>query len=100
LFTDINHTFRRVTKKAKLDEIRFHDLRHTFASHLVMLGVDLRAVQDLRGHSSIIMTMRYSHLAPSHRVQAVRKLDDLCTLPTSTITARSASSALAVPVTP
>ena len=54
---------------------RFHDLRHTFASHLVMNGVDLVTIQQLLGHGSINMTMRYSHLAPEHRAKAVKVLD-------------------------
>jgi len=51
--------------------IRFHDLRHTFASHLVMKGIDLRTVAKLMGHKDIKMTMRYAHLAPDHLQAAV-----------------------------
>ena len=54
--------------------IRFHDLRHTFASHLVMKGVDLRTVAKLMGHKDIKMTMRYAHLAPEHLQAAVDAL--------------------------
>jgi integrase len=50
-------------------------LRHTFASHLVMRGVSLKAVQQLLGHESIEMTLRYSHLAPGVKRDAVRLLD-------------------------
>ncbi|MFZ1075754.1 MAG: site-specific integrase [Minisyncoccia bacterium] len=52
-------------QKAGLRHIGWHTLRHTFASHLVMLGAPVPAVQKLMGHSSIEMTMRYAHLAPS-----------------------------------
>ncbi len=73
--TDIHKTFNRLTAKVKINDVRFHDLRHTFASHLVMNGVDLVTVQQLMGHGSINMTMRYSHLAPEHRPKAVKVLD-------------------------
>ena len=63
---DWQRQFRNAVDGANIEDIRFHDLRHTFASHLVMNGVDLKTVQELLGHSSITMTMRYAHLAPEH----------------------------------
>jgi integrase len=51
-----------------------HTLRHTFVSHLVMAGVDLPTVQKLAGHASITTTMRYAHLAPRHKQEAVQKI--------------------------
>jgi integrase len=58
-------------KQAGIENFHWHDLRHTFASRLVMGGVDLYTVMKLMGHHSIEMTQRYAHLAPSHLKQAV-----------------------------
>ena len=74
-WTDFKRQFRNATKKAHIDDFRFHDLRHTFASHLVMAGVDIRTVQELMGHATVVMTMKYSHLAPIHRQRAIQILD-------------------------
>lgn len=65
----------RACKKAGLRQIGYHVLRHSFASHLVMRGASLKAVQELLGHSSIQMTMRYAHLAPEVVNETVRLLD-------------------------
>lgn len=75
---DIKTSFRAACRRAGIQGFRFHDLRHTFASHLVMKGAPLAAVQKLLGHSSIAMTMRYAHLSPDHQRAAVDLLDGLC----------------------
>ena len=56
-------------------DFTFHDLRHTFASRLVMAGVDLPTVKELMGHKSIAMTLRYMHLSIDHKQRAVRALE-------------------------
>lgn len=66
--------FEPALPKAKVRRFSWHCLRHTFASRLVMAGVDLRTVQELMGHKSIEMTVRYSHLAPKHTLAAVERL--------------------------
>ena len=63
----IRNGFDGAVRRAKLGKhIRFHDLRHTFASHLVMKDVDLRTVAKLMGHRDIRVTMRYAYMAPDH----------------------------------
>ncbi len=73
---DWRRWFETACKKAKPPVINFHwhDLRHTFASRLVMEGVPIPAVKELLGHADIKMTMRYAHLAPSHLDDAVQKM--------------------------
>ncbi|WNG25593.1 site-specific integrase [Cystobacter fuscus] len=65
----------RNAERAGIRPIGWHTLRHTFASHLVMRGVPLKAVQELMGHATIDMTMRYAHLSPNVKKDAVRALD-------------------------
>jgi integrase len=68
------HWFEDAVKKAGLVDFTWHDLRHTFASRLVMADVDIRTVAELMGHKKIQMTMRYAHLAPEHKPVAVERL--------------------------
>lgn len=64
-------------KTAGIQNLRFHDLRHECASQLVMSGADLRTVQEVLGHSSLIMTQRYAHISNEHKRQAMEKLGEL-----------------------
>jgi integrase len=71
---DVKTAWAPVVKAAKLVNFTFHDLRHDFASKLVMKGVDLNTVRELLGHEDIKMTLRYAHLAPAHKAAAVATL--------------------------
>ena len=59
-----------------LEDFRFHDLRHTFASRLVQKGIPLYAVMHLTGHKSFAMVQRYAHLAPEYQERAIAALND------------------------
>jgi integrase len=81
---DIRKSYSTALEKSGITNFRFHDLRHTFASQLVMAGVDLNTVRELLGHKDMTMTLRYAHLAQSHKQRAVdllgKKVDTFWTL--------------------
>ena len=89
---DLKRQFGNAVKKAGIENIRFHDLKHTFASHLIMAGVDLMTVKELLGHASITMTMRYAHLAPDHRSRAIKTLDSAYQTDTKTDTVENSGT--------
>jgi integrase len=70
----IKRAWTNALRKSGIPHCRFHDLRHTFASNLVMNGYDLVTVAELMGHKDISMTKRYSHPTPLHKKQAVESL--------------------------
>jgi len=73
--TEFKPAWAKLLKRADITKFRCHDLRHHFASRLVQLGVPLNTVRDLLGHSSVAISLRYAHLAPDQRREAVAKLD-------------------------
>lgn len=70
---NINKAFQAVITAAIIADFRFHDLRHTFASRLVMAGVDINTVRELMTHSDIKMTLVYAHLSPDHKATALER---------------------------
>jgi len=72
---DVKTAFLKAVKRARIPRCRFHDLRHSFATRLVLAGVDLATVKELMGHASISTTMRYAHPNPPHKRDAVARLD-------------------------
>jgi integrase len=93
----IRRAFEGALAKAGIKDFRFHDLRHTAASHLVMRGATLRDVQEILGHADLKMTQRYAHLSPAHLRGAVERLEGLTATPARSASAhKSAQSAVAV----
>jgi len=69
--------WQEAVRAAKIDDLRFHDLRHTFALWAVQRGATLLEVRDLLGHHSLAMVIRYARLAPEHLRSAVSRLDSV-----------------------
>jgi len=73
----VRTAFGSALRRAGIEDFRFHDLRHTFASQLIMKGGTLKDVQELLGHKTMQMTMRYAHLSQEHKRNAVNLLNGL-----------------------
>ena len=70
----VTKTFKKVVRESGVKDLSVHSLRHTFASHMVMAGVDIKTVSELLGHSSVRVTETYAHLMPSHLKASVERL--------------------------
>lgn len=73
---EIKKPFRKAVDKAKLTDFRFHDLRHTTASYLVMSGSSLIEVATILGHKNLKMVQKYAHLAPDHNAKVINRFGD------------------------
>lgn len=75
-FHDVRTSFENACRRAGIEGFRFHDLRHTAASHMAMAGVPLRTIGEILGHKTAAMTERYAHMTPEHKRNAVESLPD------------------------
>ncbi len=73
-FDNTYKSWCELMREAKIERFRWHDMRHDFASKLVMVGVNLNTVRELLGHADIAMTLRYAHLNPTVKRDAVEQL--------------------------
>ncbi|MCU0538385.1 MAG: site-specific integrase, partial [Desulfobacterales bacterium] len=73
----LKNSFRGACRRAGIEDFRFHDLRHTAASQLVIKGASLKEVQELLGHKTMAMTLRYAHLSKESMRRAVNLLNGL-----------------------
>ena len=74
---NVRTAFAAALRRAGIEDFRFHDLRHTFASHMVMRGASLKDLQELLGHKSLSMVLRYADLTAEHKKKAVNLLQGL-----------------------
>jgi integrase len=76
--SNLRRSFIRLCKEADVPQIRFHDLRHTHATHLLAQGVNIKVISERLGHSNIKVTLdTYSHVLPTMQDEAAKAIDDL-----------------------
>lgn len=73
-YTDLKKSFKKACSSVGITDLRFHDLRHTFATRLLASGVDIVTVRDLLGHFSVRITQRYTHSNQEQKREAVQRL--------------------------
>ena len=73
---DLTKAWRRAIREAKIEDFRFHDLRHSAASYLAMGGATLVEIAEVLGHKTFAMVKRYSHLSAPHTSRVVEKMTD------------------------
>jgi integrase len=83
---NVKRSFTSALRRAKILDCHFHDLRHTFASHMIMRGASLKEIQEILGHATITMTMRYAHLSQDSKKKAVNLLNGLTASGNKTLT--------------
>ncbi|EGT5207343.1 site-specific integrase [Cronobacter sakazakii] len=74
---DDQRAWNSACRRAGIEDFRFHDLRHTWASWLIQAGVPLSVLQEMGGWESIEMVRRYAHLAPNHLTEHARQIDSI-----------------------
>jgi integrase len=74
--TDADFGFNTACKNAEITDFRFHDLRHTFATLFLVRGGDIRVLQEILGHSSIVMTQKYTHVVDSYKQKQMKNFDE------------------------
>ena len=89
----VRTAFKNAVEAAKVEDFHFHDLRHTFASRYVMRGGSLPALQQIIGHATLAMTMRYSHLSPRHLRDEMEKTDVASAVPAEITSSRAQARA-------
>ena len=82
-YIEKSEAFKSALDRAGIEDFKFRDLMHTFASHMIMRGASLKEVQETFGHGTTPMTLRYAHLSQDHKKKAVNLLNGLTALPNS-----------------